>query len=186
MTAAAPIEQAHGRREVTDIYRAIVWQLRRQVIEIGATMAQVDDFVGIADGYFAKMLHADSASGRQSSWPILDMIVQGLFPLGYRLKIIPLGTTAEIRDAINRKLEHHGTMLSGLSRVEREAARGQLGRMQLRDLSRFAGRKGGESRARRLSPMQRSRIAKRAALMRWRRVRENAAGAAMVGGSPCP
>lgn len=52
-------------------------------------MAELDDRAGTNDGYFAKCLHADTPSGRQAGWDMLDLFAQALFPAGARVALAP-------------------------------------------------------------------------------------------------
>jgi hypothetical protein len=155
----------------TAIYDAIIWELRNHIRALGLTMQQCDDCAGTQDGYVAKMLHPDTPSGRQARWETLQLVLDAVYPGGFRLRLQPVVGMAAIRASLNRKLSHGGQMLSGLSINEREAGKGLLGRVALRDLAREAGRKGGIARRARLTQRQRHRIARRAARARWARHR---------------
>ncbi|XKH38217.1 hypothetical protein ACIU1J_27490 [Azospirillum doebereinerae] len=48
-------------------------------------MAYLDDRAGGSDGYWAKALHADTPSGRQAGWAILQDYADALFPAGCNL-----------------------------------------------------------------------------------------------------
>lgn len=52
-------------------------------------MWRCDDLSGVQDGYTAKMLHPDTPSGRQASWPTLDLVMRALFPDGYDIIFKP-------------------------------------------------------------------------------------------------
>lgn len=159
----------------TAIYQAIMWEVRKHSHELGITMRQCDNVSGNQDGYTAKMMHPETNSGRQARWETLQDLVDALYPGGVRITIRPLSSMAQIKTAINRKLAKDTDVLSGVSMADKMAKAGHLGRMQLRDLASIAGRKGNESRNRRLTPRQRKIIAKRAIRARWRKVRRKAA-----------
>src|SRR5262245_22107943 len=53
-------------------------------------MQQCDDLSGLQDGYTAKMLHPAAPSGRQASWSSLQLLLDAIYPQGYRLTIRPL------------------------------------------------------------------------------------------------
>ncbi|MBP2290761.1 hypothetical protein [Azospirillum rugosum] len=52
-------------------------------------MEKLDDRAGANDGYFAKILHADTPSGRQAGWEMLDLYAQALFPGGVSAALAP-------------------------------------------------------------------------------------------------
>lgn len=161
-------------RPVTDLYRALVWEVRNRIRALGLTMQQCDDISGNQDGYTAKMLHPDTPSGRQAQWQVVQQLLDAIYPGGVRLRLHSIAGLVATRSAINGKLKKNSQVLSGLSINDRERAKGLLGRVAIRDLAREAGRKGGLARASRLSPQKRQNIARRAAHARWkdkRRVR---------------
>lgn len=164
----------------TPFYLAVIWELRKHIIELGATMKQCDDVSGNMDGYTAKMLHPEAPSGRQAQWRTLQNLVDSLYPFGFEIRIRPKGSNNEIRAVFDRKLAKNSDKLSGLSRVQKEANRGLLGHMPLRDLARDAGRKGGLARAQNQTPNQRARLARKAAKARWAAIEKRGAEIAAV------
>ncbi|MFC5356420.1 hypothetical protein [Azospirillum himalayense] len=74
---------------VTALYLEVVRALDARRRALGWSMAELDDRAGTNDGYFAKALHADTPSGRQAGWEILDLFSQALFPAGTRVAIAP-------------------------------------------------------------------------------------------------
>jgi hypothetical protein len=155
-------------RPVTSIYRALIWEVRNHIRAVGLTMQQADDVAGLQDGYLAKMLHPDTPSGRQAQWPTLQLLLDAVYPNGFRLRLLPIAGMTATRASIDRKLARLNQKLTGVSINEREAQKGLLGRVAIRDLAREAGRKGGLARSARLSPQRRQRIARRAARARWK------------------
>ena len=143
--------------------------MRNHIRAVGLTMQVCDDIGGLQDGYVAKMLHPDAPSGRQARWETLQLLLDAIYPGGVRLRIYPIAGSAAIRATINRKLARSGQMLSGASINEREAQKGLLGRVAIRDLARDAARKGALSRNARLTAAQRRRLARRTARARWKR-----------------
>lgn len=77
------------RPAVSDVYRALAAQLHDRIRRLGLPMWRCDDLSGVQDGYTAKMLHPDTPSGRQASWPTLDLVMTALFPDGYDIIIKP-------------------------------------------------------------------------------------------------
>ncbi len=151
----------------TPLYESLVWELRKQILDLGITMQQADDVAGLQNGYLGKALHASAPSGRQAGWQLLQYLVDAIFAGGFKLTIKPVLPIGEIREAINRKLAVQGDKLSGVSSIESARLRGMAGKMAIRDYSRFAGRKGGQVRSERLSPAKRKAIARKAARARW-------------------
>jgi hypothetical protein len=151
----------------TPLYESLVWELRKQILDLGITMSQADDVAGLQNGYLGKALHASTPSGRQAGWRLLQYLVDAIFAGGFTLTIKPVLPIDEIREAINRKLAVQGDVLTGQSSVESARLRGMAGKIAIRDYARFAGRKGNQVRNERLSPAKRSAIAKKAARARW-------------------
>lgn len=76
-------------RESTVLYRALIDQLADRIAYLGLTMWQVDDLSGVPDGYTAKALHPDTPSGRQATWPQIQLIIDALYPDGFAFVVIP-------------------------------------------------------------------------------------------------
>lgn len=55
---------------------------------LGWSMAYLDDRAGGADGHFAKLLHADTPSGRTGTWAVLGLYAQALWPEGLAAVIV--------------------------------------------------------------------------------------------------
>ena len=87
--ASASTPAGPRRPAVSDVYRAFAAQLHDRIRRLGLPMWRCDDLSGVQDGYTAKMLHPDTPSGRQASWPTLDLMMQALYPDGYTLIIKP-------------------------------------------------------------------------------------------------
>lgn len=153
----------------TPIYDAIMWEVRKQILELGLTMKQCDDVSGNQDGHTAKMLHPDTPSGRQARWETLQNLVEAIYAGGYKVKIVAECPIDDIKAAVARILARQGDQLSGLSVAERSRARGIAGKIPIRDYAVEAGRKGGQARAARLSPWKRRQIARKAGRARHRR-----------------
>lgn len=159
----------------TAIYESLMWEIRKHLHDLGMTMRQCDNVSGLQDGYVAKMMHPNTDSGRQAHWRTVQELIDALYPGGVRITIRPIAAMAQIKQSINRKLANETDVLSGLSMADGMAKKGHLGRMQLRDLASMAGRKGNESRNRKLTPRQRQILARKAIRARWRKVRRKAA-----------
>lgn len=136
----------------TPIYRAIMLECERRRLQLGWPMWQVDEASGVQDGYYAKMLYADTPSGRQARWDMLQYVVQALFPEGFDVRI---------SQALVGPLDE-----AGMKRKIRFAA-GCYDRKSVRKLMQENGSKGGKARAEKLKPHQRRSIARAAARARW-------------------
>ena len=86
----------------TSLYESLVWELRKQILDLGITMQQADDVAGLQNGYLGKALHASAPSGRQAGWQLLQYLVDAIFAGGFKLTIKPVLPIGEIREAINR------------------------------------------------------------------------------------
>jgi hypothetical protein len=141
-------ERTHSGRVVTSIYRAIVLELERHRIAANWTSSQLDDAAGVQDGYFQKILHADSPSGRQAQWATIQLFVDALLPDGF---------DAEIRR------QPGGCM--GASKLDSKikALRAQYHQPTQRDRMRELAK----LRSAGMSAARRSDIARQAAMARW-------------------
>lgn len=74
---------------VTALYLEIVRALDARRRALGWSMAVLDDKAGGQDGYWSKLLHADTPSGRQGGWEILQLYADALYPAGQRVAVLP-------------------------------------------------------------------------------------------------
>lgn len=74
---------------ISRLYLEVVRALDARRRSLGWSMAVLDDMAGTQDGYFAKCLHADTPSGRQAGWEILQLYADALFPAGVTLVVMP-------------------------------------------------------------------------------------------------
>lgn len=155
----------------TQLYQAIMWEVRKHIFELGITMEQVDKVSGIPERYMGKILHPEESSGRQATWRTLQDVIDGIYPGGINLRIRPCAGMSEIKASINRKLERHTEMLSGLSTIEKTRPKRNIGSIAIRDFAREAGQRGNRARNEKMPAWKRRSIARRAARSRWRRVR---------------
>jgi hypothetical protein len=128
----------------TALYRAVMAEVRRRINALGWPMWKCDERSGLPAGYVAKSLHPDTPSGRQSKWETLQNLIDALFPNGVHV---------EIREKVPATVSMNLAMRQGDSEGARRMATYRL---------------------RNMSPERRKKIAKRAARVRWRAVRENA------------
>jgi hypothetical protein len=143
----------------TAVYREFMAALEGRRVELGLSMATVNDMAGLQDGFFAKMLYPDTPSGRQARWETVQLAVEALFGKGFTVHIVADEdenrriTSAPVIDvcasANARKIRHW--------RHSRHFA--ELGRL------------GGLSRAK-LGKAKLSAIASKAQKKRWKRIRD--------------
>lgn len=136
-----------------ELYAAVIWELRKQIMARGLTMQECDDLSGNQDGHTAKLLHPETKSGRQGDWETLERLAIAVYGRGFKL----------------RMASAKPIMLSGPSTIEKMAGRNPTGRIAIRDFARFAGQRGAKARNASLKPEQRSKIARKAARARWQR-----------------
>src|SRR5262249_27655178 len=149
------------REPATRLYLALVAALERRIRSLGLTMQECDDLSGNEDGYTAKMLHPDTASGRQAQWKTLQNLVTALYPNDdFQLTIKP----GPSRDPLL------------LKRLRRDRDRRGGGHYQRHvdylEMSRRGGLRSHEVRMAKHSAADRSRFAKNAAQARWARRQE--------------
>ncbi|MDR6955334.1 hypothetical protein J2X65_004713 [Ancylobacter sp. 3268] len=117
------------------MYRALAAQLHDRIRRLGLPMCRCDDLSGVQDGYTPKMLHPDTPSGRQASWPTLDLVMTALFPDGYSIIIKPndgrkalkltalRNPTVDARErAIMQKMGRLGGLKAAANRRSRQSA----------------------------------------------------------------
>lgn len=138
----------------TAIYRSIMLEIERRRLALNVPHWQVNDAAGTQDGYFAKMLLADTPSGRQASWETLQLVVDALFPDGFEVEIKVAKGTMSADDQRRRM---------------RFAAANTNPRSQRELMSDI--RKLGIAK---LSPAQRIKIARKAGIISGRKRRQRA------------
>jgi hypothetical protein len=149
----------------TSIYRGIMLECERRRQSLGLAMWKVDELAGTQDGYYAKAVHADAASGRQAQWETLQDIIDALFPSGVDVVIRPGSDSMHTAVSFQNKLRH-------VQAVHNPKTQREL----MAELSSLA------SAARQNIPVwKRRQIARKAARARWRKVK-----AAPVSATPSP
>src|SRR5262249_46872894 len=131
---------------VSPFYQAVARALEWRIVELGLTMHQVDDASGLQDGHCAKLLHPDTPTGRQASWPSLDLLVGALSRAGYEVLILQKEPSQRLVSA-SRHASYGKQISTAASIVLRRNLRHQIA-------TEFA-RYGGFARAKRLSPEER-------------------------------
>jgi hypothetical protein len=81
--------------------------LERRRLKLRWPMHVVDTRSGVQDGYYAKMLHAETASGRTAGWEVLQLVVDALYPngCGFRFTGEPVPDDATMREKIKAAKE---------------------------------------------------------------------------------
>ena len=119
-------------------------------------MWELEEKAGLSEGYYSKMLHADSAEGRQASWQVLQKVANALWPDG--------------RCTVKLVAHDPDSVLTGAA--IKAANRGF--QTYLRGYFIAMGQRGAQARNAKLTPEQRSEAARRANLTRQRKRREAA------------
>ncbi|MCK1706118.1 hypothetical protein IVA86_33135 [Bradyrhizobium sp. 146] len=146
----------------TALYRSLLLELERRRQHTGVSMSELSDIAGAADRYFSKALHADTPSGRVARWETLEEFMQALFPHGYDVEIRPRTTGPLTAEDLRRKVRF---------------AAASNNRLTQRALMSELGKRSAAVRKERMTPEQRSEIAKRAAQTRARNRMASAAAA---------
>jgi hypothetical protein len=154
----------------TPFYEAVAWELRKQMLRLSLTFEQADELSGLEQGYAAKMLNPATPTGRQAGWVRIQYLMDVVYAGGFILTIRPRADQWRIRAELERKLEKRGRVLNPLSIADSARLRGVAGKVPIRDYSSFAGTKGGVRR-REMPPKKRSRLARKAAKIRWHKPR---------------
>jgi hypothetical protein len=137
----------------TGIYRSIVVELERQRHARGYSMDVMSELMGVAERSYAKMVHPDTASGRQASWDKLQKAVDVLFCEGFEVVIRKGGVAVEMGPGTKRLIRHSAAHFD--SRTQREL---------MREIGLKGASNGGNMRARKLGVRRRKEIAKKAGL----------------------
>ena len=154
MTAAT--DGKNRTRPSTAIYRILMMEFERQRLALGISMAQVDDLAGTQDGYYAKMLYPDTPLGRQARWDTVQDVADALFGRGFEVKLFgserPLG---------------------GAPRIDKGASSNALKNRHWRHSKHFAdlGTRGAIALNSKRTPEERSKAARKAVKVRWKRER---------------
>jgi hypothetical protein len=139
-------------------------------------MDAISEFLGLPDRYWSKMLSPHTSSGRQANWSTLQLVVDGLYPDGFDLKITPRrGPRLDVlrmKFAImfDRKLANPLSRRELLAEWGRRGGTARWKNSTAEERKKFA-RKGGRSRARALAPELRTKLALHAAAVRHRRAK---------------
>lgn len=158
--ASAETERGRGiAMPSTAIYRELMAVLEGRRVELGLSMATVNDLAGLQDGFFAKMLYPDTPSGRQARWETVQLAVEALFGKGFSVQIV-----ADAEE--NRRLTTAPVIDAGASANARQIR-------HWRHTKHFVnlGRLGGLARAAKHGGKKLSRIASKAQKKRWKRAR---------------
>jgi hypothetical protein len=59
----------------TSLYRSVMLEVERRRLFLGWPMWLVDERSGVQSGYYAKMLYADTPSGRCAGWEMLQWVL---------------------------------------------------------------------------------------------------------------
>lgn len=128
-------------------------------VELGLSMASVNDLSGVNDGYYAKMIYPDTPSGRQARWEQVQDVVEALFGKGFTLQIVP-------DEEVNQRL-------LTAPRIDENASGNALKIRHWRHRKHFVelGRLGGVMRAK-LPKRKLTAIARKANKIRWKRIKD--------------
>lgn len=137
----------------TPVYRALMAALEGRRLELGWSMATVNDESGLQDGFFSKMIYPDTPSGRQARWETVQLAVEALFGSGFVISIVPgddqnrrLTSAPVIDDSASanaRKIRHwrHSRHFAELGRLGGRARAAKLGKDKMSKIARLAQRK---------------------------------------------
>lgn len=143
----------------TAVYRAIMQVVEGRRVELGLSMASVNDLSGVNDGYYAKMIYPDTPSGRQARWEQVQDVVEALFGQNFTINIV-----AD---------ENENTRLRSAPRIDETVSGNARKIRHWRHRKHFQvlGVLGAKTRNENLTPEQRSRSARKAVNVRWKRAK---------------
>jgi hypothetical protein len=144
--------------KATALYRSIMAEVERRRNELNVPMWAVDDRSGTQDGYYAKALYAETRTGRQSTWPTLQLIIDSLYPGGVDVEL--------------RALNDGVLGAPGMVTKDPNAPGRMIRHWRHRRHFQELGRKGALAYREKVSPGRRSAFARRAARARWKQARD--------------
>jgi hypothetical protein len=168
------LTKENSSRTASALYLAIMAEIERRRIALGFPMEPLSEFAGLADRSYPKYLAPWAVAGRQANWQTLQIIADTLYPDGFELKI--KACKGPKLDALRLKfaLSFDRALANPVHRRELLAEWGTRGgRQHSPERMRKLGRKGARARSRNLSPEMRSELARRAALARHGRARND-------------
>jgi hypothetical protein len=91
----------------TALYRSIMLAVERRRLALGWPMWLVDERSGVQSGYYAKILHAETISGRNAGWEVLQWVIDALWPdgIGVRFNGEPIPDVETMREKIRAMRE---------------------------------------------------------------------------------
>ena len=89
-----------SRTPATPLYRQLIQCLELRRRELKWTFEKIDEVSGLQRGYAAKCWHPDTKTGRQAGWPVLQWVVDAMYPnQSFRLFLVPEVTRRLSRNA---------------------------------------------------------------------------------------
>jgi hypothetical protein len=146
-----------GHGGVTSFYRQVMVEIEARRVALGLPQEKFGEWAGLPERYYAKALMADAPSGRQASWPMMQVMIDGLFPAGVDVILKPRPGRVIRADDLKAEL---------LKLRERANPKTH------REIMAEIGSKGGTARRKKISAKRARQISRKAAKARWRKYRE--------------
>ena len=151
---------------VVKCWADLVAVARARSLELDVSFQTIDELAGLADNYTSKLLSGE----RQFAEMSFDAVFGAL-----GLDFVAVESREKMR-RIEKRLVHRKTTSRMHSGAEQAPIKFKLTRKFMRKIARLSV----AGRLRRLSPAQRSEIARKAALARWEMIRERKRQAALA------
>jgi hypothetical protein len=152
-------------------YLGLIAALRARIAELGISFETVDQVAGWADGYASKVLAPEPSLGHKSKRAMGPMSFDAMLgTLAIKLAVLP--DPEQLRHIKRNRYFVHRVQAPPLHASGRQTYVVQ--RKTLGMLRQMAPN-GGRARAAALTPLQRSKIARKAARARWHKPRGQAA-----------
>lgn len=139
--------------QATPLYRAIILELERRRQAAGISMDEMSELMGTAERSYAKMLYCETPSGRIAGWDTMQKAVDVLYCEGFDVRIVRTTGERLTTEGTRRKIRQSTAFYDRKAMRERMSEIGHAGRAQQLQTQ---------------TPKQRSKIARNAALRRWR------------------
>jgi hypothetical protein len=163
-------------------YLGLIAALRTRIAELDISYATVDTIAGWTDGYASKVLAPEPSVGSKSKRAMGPMSFDVMLgTLAIKLAVLP--DPEQLRHIkANRYFVHREQAPPLLASTKHD----YIVQRKTLEMMRQMAPNGGRARAARLTPLQRSRIARKAARARWAQSKSNASRTACPRHTPEP
>jgi hypothetical protein len=169
---------------VVSNYLALIAGLRARVLELGVSFETIDQVAGWCDGYASKVLAPEPSLGHKTKRAMGPMAFDAVLgALAVKLLLVP--DPDQLR-YIKRNRYFVHRVQAPPRRMLANGTHAYVAHRVTHEMLRQMAPSGGRARAAALTPLQRSKIARKAARARWARSKSNASRTACPRHTPEP